>query len=57
MSGEDIWDVVVVGAGIVGSCTAYTLAKKGLKVLLLEQVGMMIIKLQTICVKKTPMHL
>jgi sarcosine oxidase/L-pipecolate oxidase len=31
------YDVVVVGAGIEGSATAYYLLKKGLNVLLLEQ--------------------
>lgn len=31
------FDVVVVGGGIAGSCTAYELAKRGLKVALLEQ--------------------
>lgn len=31
------YDVIVVGAGIMGSCTAYELAKRGLQVLLLEQ--------------------
>ncbi len=34
----DNWDCVVVGAGVVGSFTAYHLAKHGLKILLLEQV-------------------
>lgn len=33
----DGFDVVVVGAGIMGSCTAYELAKRGHKTLLLEQ--------------------
>ena len=33
------YDVVVVGAGIEGSATAYYLLKKGLNVLLLEQVS------------------
>ena len=32
------YDVVVVGAGIEGSATAYYLLKRGLNVLLLEQV-------------------
>ncbi|CAL1353007.1 unnamed protein product [Linum trigynum] len=36
LSGEQ-FDVIVVGAGIMGSCTAYQLAKRGQKVLLLEQ--------------------
>ena len=32
------WDCVVVGAGIVGSCTALQMAKLGHKTLLLDQV-------------------
>uniref|UniRef100_A0A5K0XRI5 FAD dependent oxidoreductase domain-containing protein n=2 Tax=Nymphaea colorata TaxID=210225 RepID=A0A5K0XRI5_9MAGN len=35
-SGEQ-FDVVVVGAGIMGSCAAYHLSKRGLKTLLLER--------------------
>ena len=31
------YDVIVVGAGIEGSATAYTLVKEGRRVLLLEQ--------------------
>lgn len=31
------FDVIVVGAGIEGSAAAYHIAKRGLKVLLLEQ--------------------
>ena len=34
-----MYDVIVVGAGIEGSSTAYQLAKKGANVLLLEQVS------------------
>ena len=30
-------DVVIVGAGIVGSCTAYELARRGRRVVLIEQ--------------------
>ncbi|XP_042496583.1 probable sarcosine oxidase [Macadamia integrifolia] len=33
----DQFDVIIVGAGIMGSCTAYQTAKRGHKVLLLEQ--------------------
>ena len=33
------WDVIVVGAGVVGSATAYHLAKQGFKTLLIEQVA------------------
>ena len=33
------WDVIVVGAGVVGSATAYQLAKQGFKTLLIEQVA------------------
>ncbi|GJP38098.1 hypothetical protein CLOM_g22543 [Closterium sp. NIES-68] len=35
--GMEHYDVVVVGAGIMGSCAAYELAKRGRSVLLLEQ--------------------
>ena len=30
-------DVVIIGAGIVGCCTAYYLAKKGVKVAIVEK--------------------
>lgn len=33
-----MYDAIVIGAGIMGSATAYTMAKEGQKVLLLEQV-------------------
>jgi len=33
----EIYDAIVIGAGIMGSSTAYQLAKRGLKVLLIEQ--------------------
>ena len=39
MSESEMWDVVIVGAGIIGSWTAYHLTQKGLKVLILEQVS------------------
>ena len=35
---EEIWDCIVVGAGIIGSYTAYHLVRDGCKTLLLEQV-------------------
>ncbi|XP_058068145.1 probable sarcosine oxidase [Magnolia sinica] len=35
-SDEDV-DVIIIGAGIMGSCTAYELSKRRLKVILLEQ--------------------
>ena len=38
MSGGKIYDVIVVGAGIEGSATAYYLSKQGKTTLLLEQV-------------------
>lgn len=37
MSSEKIWDTIVIGAGIEGSATAYSLAKAGRKTLVLEQ--------------------
>lgn len=33
-----MYDVIVVGAGIMGCATAYALAKQGKKTLLVEQV-------------------
>ena len=33
------YDVVVVGAGVMGSWTAYSLVERGFKTALLEQVG------------------
>jgi choline dehydrogenase-like flavoprotein len=33
---EEPWDVIVVGSGLVGGTTAWTLCERGLKVLLLE---------------------
>ena len=37
---DTTYDVIVVGAGIVGSSTAYHLAKDGATVLLLDQVNL-----------------
>ncbi len=37
----ELWDVIIVGGGVVGSAAAYHCAKQGLKTLLLEQVGWM----------------
>ncbi|KAI5673063.1 hypothetical protein M9H77_13427 [Catharanthus roseus] len=34
---SNMFDVIVIGAGIMGSCTAYQTAKRGKKTLLLEQ--------------------
>lgn len=39
MNRDYTYDVIVVGAGIEGSATAYQLAKKGKSTLLLEQVN------------------
>ncbi|KAK0397569.1 hypothetical protein QR680_002175 [Steinernema hermaphroditum] len=36
-SGERHFDAIVIGAGIMGSCTAYQLSKAGVKTLLVEQ--------------------
>ena len=38
-SGGETYDVVVVGAGVLGLFTAYTMVRRGLRVLLLEQVS------------------
>lgn len=38
MSSADVYDCVVVGAGVQGSFTAYELAKRGRRTVLLEQV-------------------
>ena len=35
---EDVYEVAVVGAGVMGSWVAYTLAEKGVRTVLLEQV-------------------
>ena len=34
----DVYDVIVVGAGVEGSSTSYHIAGRNMKVLLLEQV-------------------
>jgi tRNA 5-methylaminomethyl-2-thiouridine biosynthesis bifunctional protein len=39
MQEENIYDIVVVGAGIAGCCLSYFLKKKGLKVLLVDRSG------------------
>ena len=38
MSSHPTYDICVIGAGVVGSCTARYLASRGQKTLLLEQV-------------------
>lgn len=38
MSTSDVFDCVVIGAGVQGSFTAYELAKRGKRTVLLEQV-------------------
>ena len=37
--GGDIWDCVVVGAGVVGSWTAYHLTQAGYNTLMIDQVS------------------
>lgn len=39
MSAEGEYDCIVIGAGVQGSFTAYQLAKRNKKTLLLEQVN------------------
>jgi len=39
MSGQKTYDVAVIGAGVFGACTAWHLAKRGKRVLLLEAYG------------------
>ena len=34
----DLYDVAVIGAGVIGSAAAYQIAKRGPKVVLFEQV-------------------
>lgn len=36
--GEVVYDVAVIGAGVMGSATAYQIAGKGANVVLVEQV-------------------
>lgn len=38
MSTADVYDCIVIGAGVQGSFTAYELAKRGKRTVLLEQV-------------------
>ena len=38
MAGIIVYDVAVIGAGVIGSAAAYQIAKSGAKVALLEQV-------------------
>ena len=37
---ENIYDVIVVGAGVEGTATALSLARRGVKTLILEQFGL-----------------
>ena len=43
MAESVVYDCIVVGAGIEGSATAYQLAKRKHKTLLLEQVGGLVV--------------
>ena len=40
---KEVWDVCVIGAGIIGSATALTLAREGQETLLVEQVSTVIV--------------
>ena len=40
-----VYDVAVIGAGVTGSAAAYQIAKSGAKVVLLEQVAIIILAL------------
>ena len=44
------YDCIIVGAGVLGSSSAYQLAKDGYKVLLLDQVSL------TLCLRFSCMH-
>jgi hypothetical protein len=46
---KPVLEIVPLGAGVVGSATAYALIKRGLKVLLLEQVWLCISPLEGQC--------
>ena len=39
---EGVYEVAVVGAGVMGSWVAYTLAENGVRTVLLEQVPIML---------------
>ena len=41
---SEIWDCVVVGAGVIGSWTAYHLTQAGYNTLLIDQVSIQIIR-------------
>lgn len=41
---QDVWDVIIVGAGVAGSCAAYYAAQQYKRVLLLEQYEMLHVK-------------
>lgn len=34
---DELWDVVVIGSGIIGSCAAYHSVKNGLRTLKIDQ--------------------
>ena len=39
-----VYDVAVIGAGVIGSAAAYHIIKKGVKVVLIEQVLLAVIR-------------
>lgn len=52
MSTSDVYDCVVIGAGVQGSFTAYELAKRRKRTVLLEQVGRASVSVREKLIKK-----